>query len=62
MKPIPQFHTLAGWPEGTNGVPTYYTNRKVKKEKLYDLVNDISETTDVLVQHPGRLSDATARN
>ena len=46
------YQTLAGRPGGTNGVPTYYTNRKVKKEELYDLVNDISETTDVSAQHP----------
>jgi arylsulfatase A len=43
--------TLAGKPGGTNGVPVPYSERKVEHEELYDLVNDISETTDVLDQH-----------
>ena len=44
--------TLAGKPGGTNGVPAPYSERKVEHEELYDLVNDISETTDVSAQHP----------
>jgi arylsulfatase A-like enzyme len=44
--------TLAGRPGGTNGVPVPYSNRKVEKEELYDLVNDLSETNDVSAQHP----------
>jgi arylsulfatase A-like enzyme len=43
--------TLAGKPGGTNGVPVPYSERKVEHEELYDLVNDISETTDVFDQH-----------
>jgi arylsulfatase A-like enzyme len=46
------YQTLAGRPGGTNGVPVAYSTRKVKKEELYDLVNDISETTNVSAQHP----------
>lgn len=46
------YRTLAGRPGGTNGVPADYSDRKVEKEELYDLVHDISETTDVSTQHP----------
>ena len=46
------YRTLAGKPGGTNGVPAEYSQRKVEKEELYDLVHDISETTDVSAQHP----------
>jgi arylsulfatase A-like enzyme len=44
--------TLAGKPGGKDGVPVPYSQRKVEKEELYDLANDISETTDVSAQHP----------
>jgi arylsulfatase A len=44
--------TLAGRPGGTNGIPVNYSQRKVEKEELYDLANDLSETTDVAAQHP----------
>jgi arylsulfatase A len=33
-------------------VPTEYTHRKIENEQLYDLVHDISETTDVAAQNP----------
>ena len=46
------YQTLAGQPGGTNGVPVPYSHRKIEKEELYDLVHDISETTDVSAQHP----------
>ena len=46
------YQTLAGRPGGTNGVPVNYSYRQVKTEELYDLVHDISETTDVSAQHP----------
>jgi arylsulfatase len=46
------YQTLAGRPGGTNGVPANYTNRKIEHEELYDLVHDISETTDVAADHP----------
>lgn len=46
------YQTLAGRPGGTNGVPVEYSHRKIKTEELYDLVHDISETTDVSAQHP----------
>jgi arylsulfatase A-like enzyme len=46
------YSTLAGKPGGTNGVPVPYSSRKIEHEELYDLVHDISETTDVSAQHP----------
>lgn len=46
------YRTLAGKPGGTNGVPAEYSQRKIEKEELYDLVHDISETTDVSARHP----------
>jgi arylsulfatase A-like enzyme len=44
--------TLAGRPGGTNGLSVPYSQRKIEKEELYDLVHDIGETTDVSAQHP----------
>jgi arylsulfatase len=44
--------TLAGQPGGTNGVPAPYARRQIEKAQLYDLVNDIGETTDVAAQRP----------
>jgi arylsulfatase A len=46
------YQTLAGRPGGTNGVPVPYSERKLEHEELYDLVHDISESTDVGAQHP----------
>ena len=46
------YQTLAGKPSGRGGVPAPYSNRKIEKEELYDLTNDISETTDVSAHHP----------
>lgn len=46
------YQTLAGRPGGTNGVAVPYSHRKIGQEELYDLVQDIGETTDVSAQHP----------
>jgi len=46
------YNTLAGQPGGREGSPVPYTPRKLGKAELYDLANDLSETTDVAVQHP----------
>jgi len=46
------YQTLAGRPGGRDGVPAPYSHRKVEHEELYDLENDLSETTDVSAQHP----------
>ena len=46
------YRTMQGQPPGHDGVPGNYVNRKLKTAELYDLVNDIGETTDVSAQHP----------
>jgi len=45
------FRTLAGRPGGTNGIPAKYEQAKVSEPELYDLKNDIGETTNVAAQH-----------
>jgi len=32
-------------------MPAAYERRQIERAELYDLVNDISETTDVAAQH-----------
>jgi arylsulfatase A len=46
------YHTLEGRPGGQGGMPVKYAQRKIEKAELYDLVNDVSETTDVAARHP----------
>jgi arylsulfatase len=46
------YRTLAGRPGGREGLPASYEQRKLDKAELYDLVNDVSETTNVADQHP----------
>lgn len=46
------YRTLGGKPGGLDGMPAPYENRKLEKPELYDLVKDISETTDVAAGHP----------
>jgi len=46
------YRTLGGKPGGHDGMPVPYEQRKLEKAELYDLVNDISEATDVAGQHP----------
>ena len=46
------YTTLGGRPGGHGGTPAKYEPRKLIKAELYDLVADISETTDVAAQHP----------
>jgi len=46
------YQTLAGKPGGKGGVPAPYSQRKIEKEELYDLVHDIGESSDVSAQHP----------
>jgi arylsulfatase A-like enzyme len=46
------YRTLAGKPGGTGGKEVPYEHRKILTAELYDLVKDISETTDVSQQHP----------
>ena len=44
------YHTVKE--AGKDGVKGEYMDKKVEKVELYDLENDISETTDVSAQHP----------
>jgi len=46
------YRTLAGQPGGHDGLPAPYEQRKVETAELYDLVSDISETTNLAAQHP----------
>jgi arylsulfatase A-like enzyme len=46
------YRTLGGKPGGRDGMPVPYEQRKLEKAELYDLVIDISESTDVAARHP----------
>ncbi len=46
-----EYRSLDGKPGGRDGVPTQYKQLKTDKA-LYDLKNDVGETTDVAAQHP----------
>jgi arylsulfatase len=46
------YRTLAGRSGGTAGIPARYEQRKIESPELYDLKNDIGETTNVASQHP----------
>ena len=46
------YRTLAGKPGGRDGTPVPYEQRKIESAGLYDLANDVSETTDLAAQHP----------
>jgi arylsulfatase A-like enzyme len=45
------YRTMAGRPGGTSGKPNPYSQAKIGKE-LFDLENDIGETTNVADEHP----------
>lgn len=46
------FNTLAGRPGGTNGIPAKYQSAQVFAPELYDLKNDIGETTNAAPANP----------
>jgi arylsulfatase A-like enzyme len=46
------YRTLSGRAGGRGGQPVKYDERRIEKPELYDLVHDVSETTDVAAQHP----------
>jgi arylsulfatase A len=46
------YRSLAGRGGGKNGVPTTYEKKVIKQPELYDLANDVSETTDLAARHP----------
>jgi arylsulfatase A len=45
------YNSLAGRPAGKNGPPAKYELRVIQTPELYNLVNDIGETTDVAARH-----------
>ena len=47
-----EYRSLEGRPGGKDGMPVEYNNRVKMGLELYDLENDISETTNVAGQHP----------
>lgn len=47
------YRTLGGRPGGHDGLPVPYQQRTLEKAELYDLVNDISESTDLSAREPG---------
>ncbi len=47
-----QYRTLDGKPGGKDGTPAPYSQGKIQRPELYDLVNDIGESTDVSGKHP----------
>ena len=50
---LPQtYRTMMGQEIGRDGLPGNYVNREIKAAELYDLVNDLGETTDVSAEHP----------
>ena len=46
------WRTLGGKPGGQDGIPAKYEQRELAQFELYDLQNDVSETTDVAAQNP----------
>jgi len=46
-----EYRSLNGKPAGRDGVPANYKQLKTK-QALYDLKNDVGETTDVSADHP----------
>jgi arylsulfatase len=46
------YRTLGGRPGGRDGIPAKYEQRKIEAAELYDLDNDIGESTNVAAQHP----------
>jgi arylsulfatase len=46
------YRTMAGQPQGHDGTPGPYRDRRIEQAELYDLANDIGEETDVAARHP----------
>jgi len=45
------WRTLGEKPRGKDGIPAKYEQRKIEQPELYDLQNDVGETTDVAAQN-----------
>lgn len=46
------YRSFAGQTGRNNGMPESYLSKEVKKSELYDLLKDVSETTDIADKHP----------
>ena len=46
------YWTLGGRPGGKGGIPAKYEWRKLEQPELYDLQTDVSETKNVIAEHP----------
>ncbi|MEI6780137.1 MAG: sulfatase [Verrucomicrobiota bacterium] len=46
------YRTLAGKPGGRDGTPVPYEQHKIEQAELYDLIQDVSEATNVAAEHP----------
>jgi arylsulfatase A-like enzyme len=46
------YRTMDGQPPGRDGTPGNYRQRRTEQTQLYDLVQDIGESTDVAAKHP----------
>lgn len=54
------YRTMDGKPGGTEGTPNRYTNHKLKQPELYDLIGDVSETTNVADKYPAIMKQLLA--
>lgn len=57
------YRSLSGRPGGHGGTPVKYDSLKIASPELYDLANDVGETTDLAEKHPEvvqRLLDVVA--
>jgi arylsulfatase A len=54
------YRTLDGRPGGRDGVPAKYEQRKLDAPQLFDLQNDLGETTDVATAHPNIVAQLLA--
>jgi arylsulfatase A-like enzyme len=46
------YRTLGGRPGGASGTPVNYEQRTLTEAELYDVVSDVSETTNIAAEHP----------
>ena len=46
------YRTLAGRPGGNDGTPVKYEQHKITEPQLFDLQQDLGETTDMAAEHP----------
>jgi arylsulfatase len=46
------YRTLAGQSGGKDGIPAKYDTRTIEQPELYELISDVSESTNVADRHP----------